>query len=157
MSDNKIIPQQSEGQGLKDTNSAKGKNDPAKDKSNGIDESKISENIPLVEKDSEQPREEAIEDHDDKKKPPQFKYFSQMNRNMKETVEQFAKMQEDQCLVYSRLHEYETFIKPPPQKFIQAFEPNKNRRCVATVGLRQYSKEYLEKRSAKLEKSNKHH
>ena len=122
MSDNKIIPQQSEGQGLKDTNSAKGVDDQAKNKSNGIDESKISENIPLVEKDSEQPREEAIEDHDDEKKPPQFKYFNQMNRNMKETVEQFAKMQEDQCLEYSRLFEYEPFSKPP-QTFIQAFKP----------------------------------
>ena len=76
MSDNKIIPQPSEVQSLRDTNSAFGGDNDAKDKSNGLNDSKTSEKAPFVKDASEKQAEQAIEKQADqiprkfKNKPP---------------------------------------------------------------------------------------
>ena len=76
MTDNKIIPQQSQGQSQKDTNAAFDADDQPNDKSNGLIDSKMSESVPLVKDVSENNRVEATKDQagqnkrQAKKKPP---------------------------------------------------------------------------------------
>ena len=118
MSDNKIIPQLSEAQNLKDTNAAFGGDNDAQYKSNGLNDSKTSETAPFVKDASEKRAEQAIEKQADqitrkfKKKPPQFDYFNRKNKNMSDRAESFIRKLEAQNLQDSKRFGYDTVGKP---------------------------------------------